>query len=597
MEKQNRNITLENLLYILVIGLAVGVRLFRLGDAPLSDFEAGWALQSWKAIKGFEYQIGPNPAYFSLTTLIFSLFGSTEGLARLWPAFAGSLVVLVPLGLRRWLGLVPALVMAFGLAIDPGLVAISRLAGGPMMAIAFSMLAAVFLLSNKLILAGLLAGLAVISGPGIITGLLGLLVASLIARIAHFLPEINLTPEREPLENNDHRRGRNAQTFLFVMVLTGLFVATLFSLFPDGLGAWGNLLAVYLRGWYQPSGVLFIQPVLAVVFYQPLALLFGILSAIRGWMQGNKAVRWLSLWFVVALLLAMIYPGRQVYDAAWSLLPLWALAALELSRYFKRIKYPVVALGQAGILFVFLALFWLISLNIIPGGISWIVLVALLALIMIITILVGLGWSWDTSMSGFSWGISLSLGLYSLAGMVGISQIRTNHPTELWHPLPGVGQVRLLRETIQELGIIQNGRDDWVDIVSSVDSLALQWVLKDFSGVDYVSLVGPDILSAVIITAGDPGEVATSTDRPSLAQALAYRGQDFTWSLYPDWSGGLPSQWWRWVTIREAPTHAEKIILWARSDLFPEQPEADEVDDSILQDERLDEAQPLESIE
>ncbi len=39
----------------------------------------------------------------------------------------------------------------------------------------------------------------------------------------------------------------------------------------------------------------------------------------------------LSLWMLVALLLALFYPAHQVGDLAWMLIPLWSLAALELA--------------------------------------------------------------------------------------------------------------------------------------------------------------------------------------------------------------------------------------------------------------------------
>jgi hypothetical protein len=554
-------------------------------------------MQSWQAARDQVYQIGPNPVYFSLTTLLFYLLGSSNELARFWPALAGSLVVLGPLGFKRWLGQGPALLMALGLAFDPGMVAVSRLAGGPMMAIGLSLLTVAFLLVWRPVWAGLFAGLTLVSGPGFLIGLVGLLIAYAISRVSGLLPALKRLTNMQSQANRIAWSRQETRTFGWVAGSTAVLIATLFFLFPGGLGAWGNMFAAYWMGWFIPGGIPLARPVAAVVAYQPLALVFGLVGAVRGWLRGDKVVRGLSLWFLAALLVVVIYPGRQVYDAAWSLVPLWGLAAIELWRYFQKPSQPLVAYSQASIVLVLLALFWIISLNIVPGAMSWVVLVALPLLVLTTTILMGMGWSWEASLQGLAWGASLCLGLYSLAAMVGVSHIQPNHPAELWQPLPGVGQVELLKDSLQELALTQNGRTDWIDIVSSLDSPALVWLLRDFAAVEPVSLVGPEVLASVIITPAESGEEAVAIEQPSLSQAMAYRGQDFTWASYPGWQGALPTAWWQWITTREAPIQTGKIILWARSDLFPEEPQNNQFESPLSPGENLNGEQPSEPVE
>ena len=127
--------TLEHAFYALALAIAVGLRFVQLGALPLSDYEAGWALQALRVIQGLKPAIGPNPAYVHLTAILFYIFGPTNFLARFWPALAGCTLVLAAWPLRVRIGRIPALILAFGLAIDPGLVAMSHLAGGPMLAI------------------------------------------------------------------------------------------------------------------------------------------------------------------------------------------------------------------------------------------------------------------------------------------------------------------------------------------------------------------------------------------------------------------------------------------------------------------------------
>ena len=75
MMKKIRN---EHLLYLLAFLLALGLRLANLGKAPLSDFEAGWALQSLALARGETVTLGALPGYIFPTTLLFFLAESTK---------------------------------------------------------------------------------------------------------------------------------------------------------------------------------------------------------------------------------------------------------------------------------------------------------------------------------------------------------------------------------------------------------------------------------------------------------------------------------------------------------------------------------------
>jgi hypothetical protein len=130
-------------------------------------------------------------------------------------------------------------------------------------------------------------------------------------------------------------------------------------------------------------------------------------------------------------------------------------------------------------------------------------------------------------------------------------------------------QAGLLVDTLEDLAVIQNSREGRIDIVSTMDTPALKWFLRNYPEVRFVSKLDPNQLPSVIIT---PEDTAAGSD---LSQTMAYRGQDFVWSAYPGWSGALPPEWWKWITTRQAPIHNESLVLWARSDFFPEQSEGE----------------------
>ncbi|MBA4379993.1 MAG: hypothetical protein C0393_04795, partial [Anaerolinea sp.] len=166
----NRRISLEHALYALAFSLALTLRFLHLGALPLSDFEADWALQALQVARGAHPAIGPNPAYVLLTSIPFYIFGASDFLARFWPALAGSILVLTPFFFRDRLGRVPALILAFALAFEPGLLALARVAGSLILAVSFLVLAWAMWRDGRYPLAGVLGGLALLSGPALWMG-------------------------------------------------------------------------------------------------------------------------------------------------------------------------------------------------------------------------------------------------------------------------------------------------------------------------------------------------------------------------------------------------------------------------------------------
>jgi predicted membrane-bound mannosyltransferase len=158
-------INYEGWLYGLAFLIALGFRLIQLGATPLTDSEASLALQSLQIAEGIRPLLGPQPAYILLTSALFTVIEATNFMARLLPALAGSALVFVPILFRETLKPRPALILAFLFAIDPALVALSRQAGGTILAVTFGLLAWGLWTRRRLLPAGIAAGLALLSGP------------------------------------------------------------------------------------------------------------------------------------------------------------------------------------------------------------------------------------------------------------------------------------------------------------------------------------------------------------------------------------------------------------------------------------------------
>ena len=551
----------QTALYILAFLLALTLRLVRLGTWTLTDVEAKWALQALGVIQGTHPALGSQPAYVLLTSIVFFLYGGgTDFLARLVPALVGSSLVFVPFLFRDRLKPRPALILAFFLAFDPGLVALSRQAGSSILAVTFVLFAWGFWERRLSRQAGVFAALALLSGSSLWEGLLGLGLAwailQLVERLMGWKTE---SAQRLPLSE--------WLSALWFALGTLIVVGTLFFLSPNGLGAWLSSLPEYLSGWVHPPQVSAGMMFFSLFAYQPLALILAAVALVRGWKDSSRRVVRLSLWMFIALLLALAYPSHQVSDLVWMLIPLWSLAALELARVVDVLpEERRQVLGVTGLTVFILFFVWLqfLSLSILPLDSSqasdriWL-LFGSMTLLVICILLVAVGWSARLARLGATWGVAAALGLYSFGALLGAGNIRVTIGQEMWAADRTPTQADLLLTVVNEMS-------DWskdninaqpVTLVG-VDSPALEWLLRGHS-ISKLSSVHP--------TATPPPFVIT-TDQKDPSLSATYRGESFVWREAPLWDNAAVPDWLRWLAYHEMPTSSETLIFWVRDDLF-----------------------------
>ncbi len=549
----------EGWLYGLAFFLALGLRLFRLGALPLTDAEAQWALQAWQLAQGKHPLLGSQVAYLVPAAFFFFVFGSFNFFARLAPALSGSALVWLPWLFRRQLKPRPALILAFGLALEPGLLALSRQAGSPILAITFLLFAWGFWEQNRPRPAGIFAALALLSGPAFWAGLLGLGITWAIRQ------GVESRPAGESAAGPAAKRPDWTEALksgLPVLILG----SSLFFLSPNGLSAWLNALPEYLSGWSRPTGVGALRLFLALLIYQPFAVVFAALAIGRGWRRGGGRILRLTLWLFVALALAVFYPAHQVSDLGWPLLPLWALAALGVAPYLRLERASRrEAAGVAGFT-VFLLLFaWLDLTGLLwtpspspQASLRWVLLVGALLLLLVSLLLIAAGWSGQIARYGAAWGLLVVLGMYTLSAAWNAAELRQPPAPELWTPGARPLQADLLLQSVNDLSDWDQGHRFALPVtINGVDSPALQWLLRDHV-VERVEHLVPTATPALLIT---PAQV-----NPGLE--AAYRGQDFTWRAQVDWGILQPLDWLRWIALRSLPTSGETILLWARQDVF-----------------------------
>ena len=576
----SRHLTLEHALYALAFILALTLRFLHLGALPLSDLEADWALQALQVARGAHPVIGPNPAYVLLTSILFFVFGANNFLARFWPALAGSVLVLTPFFFRDRLGRVPALILAFSLACEPSLLALSRTAGSSILAVSFFILAWGMVRERRLPLAGIFGGLALLSGPAVWMGLLILGLSAAIWRAFAGRQEKIADQKQttgEDQSSNVNRKSSTGtahwslitehwKTVLVYLLVTLLLSGSLFLLAPNGLSAFVSSFLAFFKGWWTFSGVRVPYLLTTLAAYQLMALIFGMIALVRGLRHKNRLIVGLGLWLAVALFLVLAYPARQVADLAWMLLPLWALAALELGRYAKMEGVGSWELAGVTVLTISILVFAWLNLAAVAGQALTsqvaqtrllVALGALLILGLSLT-LVAMGWSSDIARLGAVWGGAAFLAVFTISVATGAGELRQTPTAELWSPSPLTVQADLLQKTLNDLSDWNKGHVESLPVtIVDLDSPALRWLLRDWE-VKVADVLSPTDSPALVIT----------PQGMELNLSAAYRGEDFVWYQAPAWDEALPEEWLRWFVYRQMPQQTQSIVLWARDDLF-----------------------------
>lgn len=565
-----RHFKYEGWLYALAFIVALAVRFISLGAMPLTDAEAAPALQALRLSQSASPTLDPHPLYILSTSLLFLLYGGgTNFLARFIPALVGSLLVLAPLLFDNRLKPRPSLILAFFLALDPGMVAISRQAASPILAITFLALTVGFFNKDRRNLAAVTAALALLSGPSVWFGILALGITFAIAQLFKSKPA-------EKQETGSETQGisneKRETPFLFnrysllVFIATFLLAGTFFFAVPSGIGAAFSSIPTFLQTWRASSDITQGMLVISLLVYQPFALLLAVIALIRGWVGGLRRIVFLSIWLFVALLLAIFLPARQMADLAWMLLPLNALASLELARHFT--VFPEERREVVGVVFLTVFIWAFAWLGF--AGINYLqaatpdynlragMLIGSIFLLMVSLVLVAAGWSIRIARLGGIWGMAVCLGILGLSGLFGSAGLRGLNSPELWWQPNIPTQAALLRETVSQVSEFGRGNDYTATVaIMGIKSPAIEWALRE----------NPvEVVSSLSIT-NTPDFVVTAYEiNPQLASA--YRGQDFIWRQTPLWGFADLPGWLRWVSLRQMPQTQEVIILWAKSDLF-----------------------------
>jgi predicted membrane-bound mannosyltransferase/DNA-binding beta-propeller fold protein YncE len=129
MRVHPRAATLWRIAWIVILLLALGTRLYALGDRAVSHDETTHAKYSWNIYTGQGFRHDPlmhGPLLFEATALAYALLGVSDFSARIYAALIGVAVVMTPWLLQRWLGRRGAFFASLMLLISPYVTYYSR---------------------------------------------------------------------------------------------------------------------------------------------------------------------------------------------------------------------------------------------------------------------------------------------------------------------------------------------------------------------------------------------------------------------------------------------------------------------------------------
>ncbi|MEA3334395.1 MAG: glycosyltransferase family 39 protein [Chloroflexota bacterium] len=557
--------TIEKAAYAAIALLALVVRFAGLGQRPMGLEEAVQAAAALDLVQGS--QLDPvtaiSPLLLNLQYLGFGIMEASEGLARFWPALVGTLLVLLPYGLRRELGRTGALVSSLLLAFSSSLVFWSRSGTGVSVALFAAMALIVGLAGWRrdrarhwMVWNAAALALMLLSAP------VG--YAALFLILPYALLALGRSDGRKP---GDSLFGPGLSTAVLVGVLILFLGATGLFFNPAGLGILADLPVGFLQGFVEPGGYHPLWLLVQWIKMEPLVVLLGLAGLVFGLRKRNWIAVGLGLWLALGLMLVLVRPGRGPADLALLSLVLALLGGPAVAAFFRSLNVEDLTVEAgvglaAGIAILGSLAIWVAEFSSVGGPslqanpylLSAIAAVGMLAaLLMAYLVLYG-------QEVAKKLGISLVLFALMLLSLRGTFEMNHSQPGARWgsyeHTV-GTTDGRNLTEYLFRLASQRGGdlRDLPVGLVVMPGNEApalLRWHVRT-----------ADVQETTGVT-GRNGEVLVSLDDQAMMTGQSLAGRSYrvsqTWRL-----DGIDDQgFWKWLLFGQSgPIQDEQRgIVW-----------------------------------
>lgn len=595
-------LTLETLLYILVLILGLSLRLWKLGSYPLSDVEAQQSLAAFQLYQAntIETVTAYSPLLVSLDTLIFFIFEASDATARLAPLLLGSMLILLPVTLRRHLGSPVCLLASTLLALSPTALFLSRTLNSEIGVAAGALMILSGFLNwaedgGKRWLYLLAGGLAILLTAGAMAYSIIIIFALIILlRLARFKafwrqglarsegarPRDRLAKDEE-MQTRDDLQPRQGQSFnlpaqwrqagLFFLA-TLFLLATTLTLNLSGFSVTTGLLRDWLsRFSFEPRLDASFNATFLLTIYEIVLVIAGLVGLAYAVLSQNLPRLIFAAWFIGALILDLIMAGRPTGNLMLSLLPLAFLAAMALAELWAGLQTEG-SWGNEGIIMtsgLVIAIFGYIGLTgwlTIPCSpddlycnLTWLQAVAALLLFGVIVCFFWFVYGHGVALRGLALtGVS--------AGLIITINIawRLNYGPLMrlaYQPLagqPASTQLIELSETLANESMIRAGDKTLLDVALIRPTPALRWRLRAYQNLIQANSVAELQTPAAIISPASPEQ--------ELNLGGAYLGQDFAINAFWSPVGLQPKELINWLLYRQTnqQPQSDTVVLWLR---------------------------------
>lgn len=565
----NRKFDNVLLLLLFAFALALSLRVISLGSTALSNSEAAIAFSSIDTFANPRFIDNSFPGITSINRIFLLVFNKTNLIARLLTAIIGAGYVFLPLFYKKQLKVKTIAILGMVFALDAILVAQSRILGSAIWGIFFLLIAIGCFINNRPILSGVSFGLALLGGPMIWSAILGLgssLLWTILAKKSHENVE-GLIGYQKPTRNFWISWSIAFGVCLFVF-------GTAFFTHPEDLSGISQSIITFIKSWTvrfdQFSWQRLARTLVSIPIYQSIILLFGIIGFILGIIRKNILLNFAGRWFLVSVFILVLNAGKEIALLTIVTIPLCVSASWTIGEILQIPEENRKAIiVKAAFVVVLCGFIWLNAVWIVKNGgivtpdftVRLLAIIGGIVMIILVTLLIGWGWSWQIAKTGLIAGFLLVLLIYNinmLRRAVGIGAFpgRELITNEISYP-----DVTLLTKTMDNL--INKNRLDPQNIalaVIGVDSPSLEWALRKYEKGEYLLAQDPGLNPLLLIT-----QEGISPENADL-----YRGETFTWEVKVAWNEMQIVDWSTWLAFQQAPLEKQIITLWAQNTLFPE---------------------------
>ncbi len=561
-------LTLEHLLYSLIIIIGIAFRFIHLGSLPLSDAEGVVSLHALGLLSGgTSFGYSDQTFLANLQAILFFFFGNSNFGARFFPALIGTLFILTPALFRSYFPSKAMIILSFWIAMSPTFIALSRQVNSTILFLLAIALFIYFFIKREAIPSAIFFIISLLSGKIFFWILITVVFTFIYVHLV-------VKKQNSPIYEKSIRFIKlfEWKKFGLVSMIGYVLLSTVGFIFPDQFSGVGYGVNAYLNSWSQPSSLNLSELVRGMLFYEIGAIFFGVAGIIfiirKNQLAGLFITGVLSFSFVQLVLIS----EKSIIYSLIILMPLIVAASFFINQFanFPKSFTPkilVVTSIALSILFFISLAFMSMFANPYQGEqentLRIFFIIAGFALIIGAGLLAGWAISWQIAGKSFLFLAIIFLSIITISAAVNGSGLRNPYQNELLFISPIPIEKDLLIDTLEDYSEWNYGENQSINVfVMGEQPASLLWALREFENITHGNEIPFNENIDIIITNADQ----------TLVQSDSFRGQDILWTSKVAWDSMSSSEFAQWFLTRRAPQdilNQKSIIVWVRNSLFP----------------------------